>query len=383
VIGVYPPADFYTGPPQQVHHLARELCTAGVGVEVVTTNANGPQTIDVQTGRWLEFEGVPVYYGRRFPGTSHLSWGAWRMIARRARAVDLVHATGMFSWMNLAVAATARRAGVPVVVSPRGSLDPEALVFSPRKKAWFFRSGGTRSLVEAAGIHVTSEMERGHVRARLPNARIGLVPNGVIVPGDADLERWTRVAPTDSAVVYLGRIHPKKNIVPLVRAWGSIAHRHPAARLVLAGPDDHGHRAEIERLIATEGLGGSVTLAGRVGGDAKSALLARARCLILPSQTENFGNVVTEALAHRVPVIASTGTPWDGLREHGCGWWIEPSVHGLARALDEAMTLDPETRREMGERGRRWMIESFAWPRVARKMIDFYDEVVSSRRVLP
>jgi glycosyltransferase involved in cell wall biosynthesis len=228
---------------------------------------------------------------------------------------------------------------------------------------------------------VTSELECGYVRARLPDARIGIVPNGVVVPSDTDLERWTRAPLPNPTVLYLGRIHPKKNIAPLVRAWGSIAPRHAAARLVLAGPDDHGHRAEIERLIATEGLGGSVTLAGRVGGDAKFELLARAHCLILPSQTENFGNVVPEALAHRVPVIASTGTPWDGLRDHGCGWWIEPTIQGLAHALDEALTLDAETRREMGERGRRWMIEAFSWPRVARAMIEFYDEVVSSRRV--
>ena len=81
------------------------------------------------------------------------------------------------------------------------------------------------------------------------------------------------------------------------------------------------------------------------------------------------------------PVIASMGTPWSGLRDHDCGWWIEPSAEELARAMDEALTVDAATRRGMGERGRRWMIDAFSWPRVARAMIDFYDEVVSQRRV--
>ena len=380
VIGVYPPAAM-SGPPEQVHRLARGLRASDVDVRVVTTNANGRDTIDVPTGRWIEFEGVPVYYGRRLPGTDHLSWGAWRAIVREAANVDLIHATGMFSWTNLAVAAASRRRGVPVVVSPRGSLDQDALLFSPRKKALYFRLGGSRALKGAAAFHVTSEMERVHVEAFVPGSRTGLVPNGVAVPSDDDLARWTIVPSAEATVLYLGRVHPKKNVIPLVRAWASVAARHPTTKLVIAGPDDHGHRTEVERVIASERLDASVILAGRVLGDDKHKLLARACCLILPSLTENFGNVVAEALAHRVPVIASTGTPWGGLRDRECGWWIQPTVDELAAAIDDALATEPAARAAMGERGRRWMIEEFSWPRVARGMSDLYADVVSNRRV--
>jgi glycosyltransferase involved in cell wall biosynthesis len=160
-----------------------------------------------------------------------------------------------------------------------------------------------------------------------------------------------------------------------------VAARHATARLVIAGPDDHGHRAEVERVIASERLEASVILAGRVVGDDKNKLLARASYLILPSVAENFGNVVAEALAHRVPVIASTGTPWRGLHDRECGWWIQPTVEGLAAAIDDALTLRAESRIAMGERGRSWMIEEFSWPKVARGMSDLYANVVSNRRV--
>lgn len=379
VIEVYPPADFYTGPPHQVHRLARELPATHVDVRVVTTNANGPDAIDLPAARWIEFEGVPVYYGRRLPGMGLLSWDAWRMIVREAANADLIHVTGLFSWINLAVASRARRVGVPVVVSPRGSLDPEALVFSARKKAWFFRMGGLRALQEAAAFHVTSHMEREYVEAFSPGARIGLVPNGVAVPTDEALARWTSPPAAAKTALFLGRIHPKKNVVPLVRAWASIAPRHLEAKLVLAGPDDHGHRAEVERTIATLGVARSVRCAGFVGGEELSRLLATSVCLVLPSLTENFGNVVAEALAHRVPVIASTGTPWGGLRDRDCGWWIEPTVEGLAGAIDDALATDPVARAARGERGRRWMIEEFSWVEVARRMADFYLDVVARR----
>jgi glycosyltransferase involved in cell wall biosynthesis len=94
-----------------------------------------------------------------------------------------------------------------------------------------------------------------------------------------------------------------------------------------------------------------------------------------PSIIENFGNVVAEALAHRVPVIASTGTPWDGLRERSCGWWIAPTVEGLAGALRAALQAEPAELQAMGERGWRWM--TFSWPAFARRMADFYVEVVA------
>jgi glycosyltransferase involved in cell wall biosynthesis len=351
----------------------------GVDLRVITTNGNGRGTIARPAGRWIEHDGVPVFYGRRIPRTADLSWDTWRAIVGEAGAADIIHVTYIFSWINLAAAAASRRHGVPVVVSPRGSLDPDALGFSPRKKAWYFRLGGTRALREAAAFHVTSESERAHVAALIHGALIGIVPNGVAVPSDDELARWTSVPAAAPTVLFLGRIHPIKNVVALVRAWASVAPRHPGARLVLAGPDDHGHRVEVERTIASLGVAPSVRIAGFVGGEELSRLLATAVCLVLPSVAENFGNVVAEALAHRVPVVASTGTPWGGVQDRDCGWWVQPTVEGLAVSIEEALAMDPAARIAKGERGRRWMIEEFASRSIARRMADFYLDVVSRR----
>ena len=377
--GAYAPADFPTGPPRQLHNLTRALRAEGHDARVITTNGNGAGSLTVPAGRWIEHEGVPVYYGRRIPRTSDLSWDAWRAIRSEAAAADVIHVTGIFGWMGLAAASVSRRHRVPVVVSPRGSLDPEALVFSPRKKAVYFALGGARALREASGFHVTSEMERAHVAAYVPGARIAIVPNGVAVPSEDDLRRFTSEPAKAKTAVFVGRIHPKKNVIPLVRAWAAVAGRHPDAKLVLAGPDDHGHRAEVEREIASLGLGRSVELRGFVGGEALSRLVATSVCLVLPSLTENFGNVIAEALAHRVPVIASTGTPWGGLRDRNCGWWIEPTLEGLQTALEAALTIDAPSRAAMGERGRLWMLDEFSWPAFARRRGDFYRDVAARR----
>jgi glycosyltransferase involved in cell wall biosynthesis len=377
VLGAYAPADFATGPPQQVHRLVCALRAGGADARVITTNTNGPTTLDVPAGRWTEHESVPVFYGRRVPGTFDLSFEGWRAVAREAGSYDLIHVTGIFSWVNLAAAAASRRRGVPVIVSPRGSLDPEGLKFSPRKKAVYFRFGGSRALNEAAGFHVTATRERDYVLALRPRVPVAVVPNGVVVPSADELRRFANVPAAAPTVLFLGRIHPKKNVIPLVRAWAAVLPRHAGARLVLAGPDDHGHSAEVRQTIAALGVENSVSLAGLVVGDDLSRLLATSRCLVLPSMTENFGNVVAEALAHRVPVIASTGTPWSGLRERSCGWWIAPTVEGLAGALRAALQAEPAELQAMGDRGRRWMTQEFSWPAFARRMADFYVEVLA------
>jgi glycosyltransferase involved in cell wall biosynthesis len=165
-------------------------------------------------------------------------------------------------------------------------------------------------------------------------------------------------------------------LVLLVEAWASIARCHGTAKLVVAGPDDRNHRAEVERVVAERGVGSHVEFTGFVSGEAKARLFATATCLVLPSATENFGNVVAEALAYGVPVIASTGTPWRGLLTHRCGWWVEPRLDAMAATLDEALSESVAGRVDRGLRGRRWMTDEFSWPSVARRMAEFYLSIV-------
>lgn len=87
--------------------------------------------------------------------------------------------------------------------------------------------------------------------------------------------------------------------------------------------------------------------------------------------------MVAEALAHGVPVITTTGAPWAGLLEHGCGWWIAPDADVLATTLREAMALPVPERGAMGARGRDWMNATHAWSQVAAAMAEAYQALLS------
>ncbi|HUC44094.1 MAG TPA: glycosyltransferase [Candidatus Sulfotelmatobacter sp.] len=377
VIGSFPPATAYAGPPDQVFRLSVEMRRMGFDVRAITTNRNGPKPLDVPADRWIEHGGVPVFYGSTPHPSIPVSRPAGREIVRTIAQHDIVHLSTVYMWETIVAARAARAAGVPYVVSPRGCFDPKALVYSTWKKRLFGIAGGTRAFSRAAMLHVTAEMERGHVAAHVSGVPIRVVPNGVEVPDAAAVARLKAEAgPTRPDVVYLGRIHPKKNILALVSAWGELAGGRPG-RLVIAGPDDKGHRVEVEAAVARLGLAGRVDFPGRVGGEAKGRLLSRARCLVLPSFTENFGNVVAEALAHGTPAVASTGTPWEGLLEHGCGWWVGPDQAALRGALAEVLAAEDARIEAMGERGRGWVVSEFAWPKVAAGMARLYEEVLS------
>jgi glycosyltransferase involved in cell wall biosynthesis len=94
---------------------------------------------------------------------------------------------------------------------------------------------------------------------------------------------------------------------------------------------------------------------------------------VVPSYSENFGIAVTDALAHGVPVVASTGTPWARVVEVGCGLWVDNSPDALARAIRKMSTAPLE---QMGQRGRHWMMEEFAWERIAREMRNAYSSLL-------
>jgi glycosyltransferase involved in cell wall biosynthesis len=93
---------------------------------------------------------------------------------------------------------------------------------------------------------------------------------------------------------------------------------------------------------------------------------------VLPSYSENFGIVVTEALGYQVPVLTTTGCPWKELETERCGWWVEPTPAGIEQGLKAALNASDAERRDMGIRGRELVKQKYLWPAIAENMTVFY-----------
>ena len=173
----------------------------------------------------------------------------------------------------------------------------------------------------------------------------------------------------------MSRIHRKKGLLNLVRAWAH-ANIDSAWRLVLAGPDENGHQQAVQDEIDRMGLQQHISFVGAVDDQSKWQLLADSDLFVLPSFNENFGIVVAEAMAAGLPVITTTGTPWQVLAERRFGWWVEPTVEELTAALNAACGLTRTARCDMGRRASQFVRAEFNWDQVARDMLRFYDWLI-------
>ena len=198
---------------------------------------------------------------------------------------------------------------------------------------------------------------------------VAIVPNGIDLPEPRALSNSGLAA--GRIVLSLGRIHPKKGLDRLVRAWAKVEAAHPDWRLRIVGPDELGHAGELLTLAA-ELKARRVSVEKSVAGDAKIAAYRQADLFVLPTLNENFAITVAEALAAGKPVIATKGAPWRALQSEGCGWWIDHGIEPLSAALANAMVMTREALQAMGGKGRAWVARDFSWDRVARDMLDVY-----------
>lgn len=263
----------------------------------------------------------------------------------------VMHTHGLWTAATHWAVAWAARTQTPLVLQPHGMLHPWALHHKGYKKKIAMRVYQRRDLHDAAVLIATSDEECEFIRQSGFMQPIALVPNGVdLVPGEP---RRKQQHDSVRTALFLSRIHPVKGLLNLVQAWGRV--RPAGWQLVLAGPDEDGHLAEVTAAVRRERIEDCVRFVGEVGAEAKSQLFCEADLFILPTHSENFGVVVAEALSFGVPVITTRGAPWSGLETHRCGWWVPVGAEPLEPALRAATSLTDSERLAMGQRGREYV----------------------------
>lgn len=286
---------------------------------------------------------------------------------------DLLHDNGLWLPFHHKLAMWSAREKIPRLVSPRGMLEPRALDFKKWKKraAWWVYQ--RKDLASVTGFHATAAAEKQTVVSRWPDHPVAVIPNGVEIP------KGSMATPgsdsEDKVVLFVGRLHPIKGLPMLLHAWAVT--RPVGWRLHIAGPSENGHRAELERLIGKLGIGDRVRLNDELDEDSKRQAMENANLFVLPSQTENFGIVVAEALACGIPVIATQGTPWQSLEEERCGWWVPGTTDGMANALRDATHTPLEKLSLMGERGKKMVERDYSWDRIVADMGKYYESLLS------
>lgn len=290
--------------------------------------------------------------------------------ALKSKTPNLLHCNGIWHPLNHWCARTAHQKCIPLVLQPRGMLEPRALGHRALKKRLALALYQRTDLECAALVVATAEQEAEHLRQFGLRQPIAVIPNGVdLHAARTSGEASTRQNDGLRRALFLGRVHPVKGLLHFLEAWAALDAQ--GWLLQIAGPDEGGHLAEVLAKARQLGIAEGVQYLGALDDEAKWSAYQDADLFVLPSFTENFGVVVAEALAAGLPVITTTGTPWRDLQIHDCGWWVSPTVAGLQEALTDALTSPLQRLREMGERGRAY-VQRYDWSHIAGDMLAAY-----------
>lgn len=354
-----------SGMMAAVAPLAAQLGGLGWNVRVVGPIRPGEGAVAVDGNG-----AAPVHLLRRpllVPRSLAEAWGTAAATAEfsRQRGTAVVHVHGVWTAANAAACFRAKTLGVPYVVSPHGMLLPVAMRHGEYKKRLAIGAFVRHNLEAAAFVHASSEAERASVLAVAPRARTSVIPWGVDI---REMVACGRPNQSRRQAAYIGRLIPLKGVDHLLAAWSAV--RPGGWDLRFIGPDPEGYARQVSQAIDSAQLRDSVTIQPPLSRKDLLQAIQQLDLLILPSHSENFGMVVAEALAAGVPVITTTATPWRDVVERKCGWWVADTIHGLATAIRDACGLGVADLAAMGSRGRAWMCESFAWPRIAQRFAE-------------
>ncbi len=315
---------------------------------------------------------------RVFPvrGPAAFGFAAGLATALRESRPDLVHAHGLWMYPSVASLGWSRRSGAPRVVSPHGMLDAWAIRNSRWKKivaGWLYEHAHLRG---AACLHALCDAEAHAIRAYGLDNPVCVIPNGVDLPpdGSAPSVTWSGQVPEGAKVLlYLGRLHPKKGLVNLLRAWAGL--RGAAAsdwRLVLAGWGERGHEGELKRLAGELVIEDRVHFVGPQFGQAKDAALRDSHAVVLPSVSEGLPMVVLEAWAYGLPVVMTPQCNLPQGFDVGAALRVDPTTESVADGLRQLLELSDRELHVMGDRGRALVETQFSWSRAANELRAVY-----------
>lgn len=292
---------------------------------------------------------------------------------------DLYHTNGIWMGVNHSTCRIARRKDRKYVISPHGMLYPNALRINYWKKWLLLKMWYDKDIGLASCLHATCRQEARFIREFGYRGPVAVIGNAVTVPGyvrSADRKPDDRIC-----IGFLGRLHPIKRVERVLYGMAECPGKVQARiRFKIMGKGGQGYEDFLKGEIRKYGLEENVEFTGFVTGREKYNLLAGLHALFVPSESENFGMIIPEALVCGTPVFASTGTPWETLNDIGCGWWMDATAENIRDIIVELSGMDTEEILEMGRKGGEFVRSAFSPETIATQMLDLYGWLLSGGR---
>jgi glycosyltransferase involved in cell wall biosynthesis len=300
---------------------------------------------------------------------------------------DVVFVNGVWNYNTLAAHRALAGTDIPWAIFTHGMLDPyfkQQFPLKHLKKALYWHSILGRVLRDANAVLFTCEEEK--ILARQSFSRYSLrevvVPYGTFGPNcdtgvasEEFLTRWPELRGKRLAI-FLGRIHPKKGTDILIEAFAGTLAGDAACHLAITGPDQIGWQKELEALAERLGIAHRITWTGSLAGTLKWGAFSASEVFVLPSHQENFGIVVTEAMACGLPVIVSDKVNiWREIASYEAGLVGEDTIEGTKASLHHWLALTAEEIAAFRIRSKKCFNEMFDYNVTSKKVLENVEQL--------
>lgn len=373
----------YGGPAKSVPFLIKYLNKIAVQNKIISIALKEDETNDICKKNNIEI------ISSKYSGPEFLKYSNkfCKTITDEITDQTILHTQSLWNYPPYCAFKLSKKYELPLIMSIRGNLYDWNLNKSKWKKDLALSLFQMKMFKEASCLHATEENEVQAIRNLGIKTPVALISNGIEVdefeklPSKKEAIINLGLNTTKRYILFMSRIDSKKGLEYLVKSFIALEKVFSEWELLIAGPVyDHKYFDNINTNINNANINDKVHYFGMVNGQKRLDLFAASELFVLPAHTENFGMVIGEAMASKIPVITTTGTPWKVLNDDSAGWWVELNDKNIVRTLEEAMKKNPQELKKMGEQGYNIIKKDFTWEEVANKMKHVYSWILGKAK---
>lgn len=374
--------DTYGGPAKSVPYLAKGLDGLGIEQTLVSIKYHENESNEVISKNDLVWLAFSYDYIKKIRYSKELKNYLIGVCENKKGLILHIH--NLWNYIPFISYTIAKRFKIPYVVAIRGSLYPWSLQQGKIQKKIAWNLFQKNALNCASCIHVTDIEELKAVRNLGITSPIALVPNGINLDEFNNMnnkqisKQNLKLEKDKKYILFLSRVHPKKGLEFLVQAWSDLAKKNKNWDLLIVGPIyDEKYYQNIKQLLVRCELDSRVYFKGMINGQDRIDAYSASDLFVLPSHSENFGIAIAEAMAAKLPVITTQGTPWKEIQEYDAGWWSELNLENITKSLQEALASSEGELKQKGLNGFE-LIKKYEWKYQAQKMKQVYTWILDN-----
>lgn len=341
IVPSFYPATIYGGPIFSIKSFCEEIASENIKIDIMTTDMNGTNYLNVIKNKSIIFNENPnirITYYKSCKKLNFISFGLLFNLFNKIKTFDIVKIEDTFSVFVPFALLISLILKKKIILSPRGVFAKNALFKNKLiKKLWiyFFISPFKKKI----NWHATSNNEKDDINNYFSTKlNIKVIANGIEKP-EIDIKRNDIIKrilgnaynKKSKYIIGLGRKHPIKRFDQLIDSFQFLS--KDKFKLILVGSDDSGHEIFLKEKVKKNKQQSQVFFYENLEKKEKDQLLYESDLLVLPSLSENFGNVVPESLICGTPVIVSDKTPWHDLEENNVGLMINITPKNLSNSI--------------------------------------------------